>query len=352
MASRPIVSALPSVTDLVAPRRECGVPGASDFATWLLPEPSPSIVAWPVVEDVVPPAAALAEHGGSWPEPTPAAEVQQVGWDLTPVEDASPASQPFTPEPIATACELQQLPTSPPLREACAEGVGDAAAASVRDELGRTAPQRPVAGFDDQDRNELLDIVVSPETHESLSSPPCIVAAAISGHEAMAIEYPWHLTANAGLSYRAHAANSTDAEVVLVSADSALVEAHRRIVVEPTTFAQRGHARTTPPMKTEQFGGCDPAVPAADQTKVTGATQDRVMPLATTWQPMPHWPQRLLRWSEDAEGGTAWIRDFNLLAEEHASVVALVRELAHTQGRAVRRVMLNGHVLWQSPSSR
>jgi hypothetical protein len=63
---------------------------------------------------------------------------------------------------------------------------------------------------------------------------------------------------------------------------------------------------------------------------------------------MPAWPQRLLRWTDDADGTTAWVRDFNLPADEHADLARALRAMSDAQHLPLRRIMLNGHEIWRS----
>ena len=65
------------------------------------------------------------------------------------------------------------------------------------------------------------------------------------------------------------------------------------------------------------------------------------------WSSLPFWPQRLLRWSDEGDGTTAWIRDFQLQTTDCDALTDALRGMARQEGLPLRRIMLNGHAIWQ-----
>jgi hypothetical protein len=161
------------------------------------------------------------------------------------------------------------------------------------------------------------------------------------------VALPWRLQANAGLSYRSFdgaVANAIGAPpsraaapIIRQRADAAArntipmlpdgehqAEALHRLAV----ISQLRDAR-----QAERAAGCAEAAANRD-----------------AW-PLLMWPQRVLRWLGDGEGTTAWVRDYQIDMSKLQTLLDSLRCLAEQQGLPLRRVMLNGHELWRSPSN-
>ncbi|MGH8050440.1 MAG: hypothetical protein ACREPB_07270 [Arenimonas sp.] len=63
------------------------------------------------------------------------------------------------------------------------------------------------------------------------------------------------------------------------------------------------------------------------------------------------WPQRVLHWLADGDATTAWVRDYQLDASGTRTLVDALRCFAEQQDFSLRRIMLNGHEVWRSPST-
>lgn len=166
------------------------------------------------------------------------------------------------------------------------------------------------------------------------------------GHsQVIYVNRPWHLAANAGLSYRSSATvpgiRATD-EVLVPAAPSALASIGETFAIPASRLKAVSQALGELPADGVEHA---PSPTASDVARRSPAPTTVASP---DWLPIPTWPQRLLRWTEDGDGSTAWIRDFSLPAAEQAPLVALLRGMADAQGVCLRRIMLNGHLLWRS----
>lgn len=63
------------------------------------------------------------------------------------------------------------------------------------------------------------------------------------------------------------------------------------------------------------------------------------------------WPQRVLHWLAAGDATTAWVRDYQLDAGATKTLVDALRCFAEQQDISLRRIMLNGHEVWRSPST-
>lgn len=160
----------------------------------------------------------------------------------------------------------------------------------------------------------------------------------------------WHLHANAGLSYR-----SADGNALQSIGDRF---AHSQVRPMNASGLGAGQGRmSAPPLAIE-----DRQPLALQRLAVLAQLRDARREEAAAggldaasqragWAPLLTWPQRVLRWLGDGEGTTAWVRDYQMDLSQVQSLLDSLRCLAEQQGLPLRRVMLNGHELWRSPST-
>ncbi|MFA6985141.1 MAG: hypothetical protein WC213_02900 [Arenimonas sp.] len=160
----------------------------------------------------------------------------------------------------------------------------------------------------------------------------------------------WHLQANAGLSYR-----SADGDALQFIGDRF---AHLPVMPMNASGPGVGQGRmSTPPLAIE-----DRQPLALQRLAVLAQLRDARREEASAggldaaaqragWAPLLTWPQRVLRWLGDGEGTTAWVRDYQMDLSKVQTLLDSLRCLAEQQGLPLRRVMLNGHELWRSPST-
>jgi hypothetical protein len=160
----------------------------------------------------------------------------------------------------------------------------------------------------------------------------------------------WHLTANAGLSYRSVLAE--------------LLQADGGPLVNPSTMPANASGRSESAIRAAHpmIEGAERQAIATHRLEVEAALREARRADATTgalnaatqragWAPLLTWPQRVLRWLGDGEGTTAWVRDYQIDLSKLESLVDSLRCLADQQGVPLRRIMLNGHELWRSPTA-
>ncbi|HEX8027536.1 MAG TPA: hypothetical protein VF491_03695 [Vicinamibacterales bacterium] len=160
---------------------------------------------------------------------------------------------------------------------------------------------------------------------------------------------PWHLQANAGLSY------------LHVGVDSPVPGQVSSYPV-PTMMAPESIRSPAPavvaaliePVEGERLQDSiriSSLVPSLAETAETREVRTAAAGHGHL-APWLLWPQRSMRWIGDAENGTtAWVRDYALDGENAQQLLDSLRCLAEQQGISLRRVMLNGHELWRSPST-
>lgn len=338
MASRPIQLGVPSPANAVVARRDAAGEGCVDFAALLgqavptTPTPPSRL---PVADAaMLPVIVAVGAWNGALRD------------DMGEASDASRTVSACPPhDAMATSMSSMASPDRPAAL-ALTLDIVLASAASPPDPASRVEGAIEIVP-------SAADVpAISPETSPVTSiAPASDRLIGTLGQRVLALELPWHLTANAGLSYRASVSCAESRE------DQPCTGSAMPRPLDPMPVAEPG-ARAARHLPWVEFADDEIRTSAELDRRPTAplssasTPQDRAMALVGTWQPMPSWPQRLLRWTEDGDGGTAWVRDFNLAPEQYGSVVALLHELALAQGRMLRRVMLNGHVLWQSPSPR
>lgn len=157
----------------------------------------------------------------------------------------------------------------------------------------------------------------------------------------------WHLHANAGLSYRTVNGGELQASAGRITEPGA----------PPTTAIGRAEAREARrDARIEQREERLQSLTMQSQLRATRREEVRVGALDAAaqragWAPLLTWPQRMLRWLGDGEGTTAWVRDYQLDPSNAKTLLDSLRCLAEQQGLPLRRIMLNGHELWRSPST-
>lgn len=281
----------------------------------------------------------------------------------------APADQPPVNQGNRTPwemCSTQEMPHQLDLPAALA--VGSPASQTYPSSIGvEHVPGSPAAPVDVADvASGLLSADLDPSTVVAIdvpehaprqgvidALPSAGIAAAVtpamradvSGTRMPAVELPWRLQANAGMSYRLQGAivigqlqRNHDVATELLNrapgsgggARFAANNGDRRgqaVAMEPETYFSR----------------------AADAVAADKARDPAASKLAQAgWAPLLMWPQRLLRWLNDAEGVTAWVRDFQMDPAQVSSLLESLHCAAETQGIPLRRIMLNGHEAWRS----
>jgi hypothetical protein len=160
----------------------------------------------------------------------------------------------------------------------------------------------------------------------------------------------WHLQANAGLSYR-----SADGDALHSVGDR-----FAQALAMPTNASGLGAGQgrmSTPPLAVEDRQPLALQRLAAlaqlrdARREESGAGSLDAAAQRAGWAPLLTWPQRVLRWLGDDAGTTAWVRDYQMDLSKVQTLLDSLRCLAEQQGLPLRRVMLNGHELWRSPST-
>jgi len=163
---------------------------------------------------------------------------------------------------------------------------------------------------------------------------------------------PWHLQANAGLSYRLSGASTQASLPGLMP----LAGGDRQATSPPRVAAVIGNAEAAADATAEQFahvqgGTADFVFTRAQHSTAMAAAADAAIPSRTAAATLL-WPHRLLRWLADSDAGmTAWVRDYRLDPSQATQLIDSLRCLAEQQGHSLHRIMLNGHELWRSPST-
>lgn len=385
MSSRPVALGLPAVPVGPKGRTEAPIAGVLDFAACLAqPAPHPHSTVFPKHVDaptprpldVLPAGVDFTGSPGSFvrinedtsdnAEPPPAARhVDQALMRTAP--HPLPQSEPNTSDAVAgrDVHALGDTAPSLPLPVACDMPVWPGAIAPTPLVVAVDGPltafafqgeprvvvEPPSSSAPDSSVAEAVDLFL--EAGIPAGSPPALgcdvqLPAVPQFGVNWAVERPWHLAANAGLSYRA-----AGVPIDVVPSQVALEPTRPPAELHaPGYFVQRLGllASTRAPPEIEMQTTADEAAVGGTTSSLTRKRSEAAPSDSTSWQSVPAWPQRLLRWTDDTEGSTAWIRDFNLPADEHGPLVTVLRGMADAQGISLRRIMLNGHVLWRSSS--
>ncbi|MGH8108405.1 MAG: hypothetical protein ACREO1_06770 [Arenimonas sp.] len=163
------------------------------------------------------------------------------------------------------------------------------------------------------------------------------------------VAIPWRLQANASLSYqstvqRTELTNGNG----LQSADSAPVAAtHVRgqsQLQKPFNPVLMDSDRDSDPL--QSFSPLSKAIfESANASEAARTLRSEARGSIVMW------PQRVLRWLSDGDATTAWVRDYQIDANETKTLVEALRCHAEQQGFSLRRIMLNGHEAWRAPST-
>ena len=355
---RAVAPDLPSVPDLaVTPAPEFDtastslqipmpvpVPLASDDATLdqscvvaiPTPMPEPATCASPSLPTPISPNDTLQRH-----DPRAAAPTIDPGIGNALPVPSPPVARPITDsvavivDPMPSVDHLAAAPTV----ELDAASALPAASHSVVAPTGKfeteVAPR--AASFDVDPASREMDERVRPVT---------------TGDQAELLAMPWQLLAHDGLSYSR--AVSADAQTIEPGRASAMAaETPFDMTFRPSAPAESVRISTTVDFDAESSGLVAwsklprPAPTSESLQSVSESDLPGYIPSGSLWS------QRLLRWQDDGETGgtTAWIRDYTLDAAQARPLIASLRDLAGQQGLSLRRIMLNGHELWRSPST-
>ena len=185
-----------------------------------------------------------------------------------------------------------------------------------------------------------------------MATPPEVVrvVANATAENVELVSLPWHLQANAGLSYRSVGVTLQDIPVDQMGHAG---EAPR---ANPSARAAALAAMTEDSIVEQQiaFVRSGAAIFVSDRVQRSAAmtaAADIVLPGRSAAASLL-WPHRLLRWLADSDAGmTAWVRDYRLDPSQAAQLVDSLRCLADQQGHSLHRIMLNGHELWRAAST-
>lgn len=157
---------------------------------------------------------------------------------------------------------------------------------------------------------------------------------------------PWHLQANAGVSWRS---GEAAASLLAMAASASSAESYAPTMPGPTTsilpggcvhqWPRPGHHHL-PGLYGIPGKGADPASEVLTTLEHVGMAGN-VAPFE----------ERMLRWLADEHGTTAWVRDYTLQEAEIEPLIATTLEHARSHGLPLHRIMLNGHAIWSAPHS-
>jgi hypothetical protein len=289
------------------------------------------------------------------------------------------ATVPPQPEPVPPQPELRDsraqplLQDLPHLRADVLEGVTmphhDLEAATPwRPNVEAPHPQihieRPVPHADFDMPQARADFIAShPRIAQLLASagtaataptpalPPSPRESLLAGnHVAELIDRPWHLVANAGLSY-AHAQGQTPAPAahapILAGSFGPLLEG----VLAGTPIAELLAILELPTHPRANSPAAHPGTPAHPEHDTDAARAERLERISDWMATHTDWPERLLRWFGNDAEIVAWVRDFQLGELELGELVQKIREYAQQQGRPLQRIFHNGREVWRAANS-
>jgi hypothetical protein len=163
------------------------------------------------------------------------------------------------------------------------------------------------------------------------------------------VAMPWHLQANAALSYQTTAQR-------LENVDETQNGSSTVVLATPS------YAGNKKPLQNLSSNGSQYDLVKIDKTlefyriseeasAIAGAFESARSLRTDSRASFIMWPQRVLHWLADGDSTTAWVRDYQLDASGAKTLVDALRCFAEQQGFSLRRIMLNGHEVWRSPST-
>lgn len=163
------------------------------------------------------------------------------------------------------------------------------------------------------------------------------------------VAVPWHLQANASLSYQ------TTVQRMQFSDDRGLDLAGSVSVTENHAHDQNQLQKNLKNVAAFEDSSIEQPVrfslmsEAASEFAAVSETA-RTLRLAGRGS-VVMWPQRVVHWLSDGDTTTAWVRDYQIDTNDKKTLEDALRCLAEQQGFSLRRIMLNGHELWRAPST-
>jgi hypothetical protein len=162
------------------------------------------------------------------------------------------------------------------------------------------------------------------------------------------IAVPWHLQANAGLSYQ----SANHLMQLSQKADDVNNSKNLAKPYSSETDHLFSNISNDPAFDDIKFNESVFFKHAINATANMANTFEITRALRSdTRSSLIMWPQRVLHWLSDGDTTTAWVRDYQLDASGARMLVDALRCFADKQGFSLRRIMLNGHELWRAPSN-
>jgi hypothetical protein len=165
------------------------------------------------------------------------------------------------------------------------------------------------------------------------------------------ISSPWHLIANAGMSYQSslgsaaqkssQLANQFSAALLAVESESKAINISKSNVFSESISAAID--KNVASSWLNQMSGNNSRLAQTFEVTRKAATESNASSML--------WPKRSLHLVSDSEGGTAWVRDYQLEKTDAEKLFSSIRCLAEQQNFILRRIMLNGHEVWRASST-
>jgi hypothetical protein len=172
-----------------------------------------------------------------------------------------------------------------------------------------------------------------------------------AGDKLELISSPWRLIANAGLSYQSSSANllqgsynpANNATAASLATNSELKTIRASTLNAFSESIAIAVEKNLPSSWVNQaFNNTSKLAQAFKVTRKTSVESNASSIL---------WPKRALHFVSDSEGGTAWVRDYQLEKNDVEKLFSSIRCAAEQQNFTLRRIMLNGHEVWRAPST-
>lgn len=172
---------------------------------------------------------------------------------------------------------------------------------------------------------------------------------ALQGGDVELLAVPWRLQANAAMSYESIAQQVKDIGdtqsvlTTIIQATTTLVVDKAQLPVLSSNGSQFDDIKID---KTLEFYRVSEAA-----STLASAFESTRSQRADSRASLIMWPQRVLHWLTDGDTTTAWVRDYQLDASGTRTLIDALRCFAEQQSFSLRRIMLNGHEAWRSPST-